>query len=73
MLLKSADDKSKRLALLQELQRSQLLDPVQKKKWLRDELMRLNKGIQVERETAHYLDYYFKDGLEKKSALHLLN
>jgi len=39
MLLKSADDKSKRAALLEELQRSQLLDPHQKK-WLREELMR---------------------------------
>lgn len=68
MLLKSADDKSKRLALLQELQRSQLLDPVQKK-WLRDELMRLNKGIQGERESAHYLDHYFKDG-ENHVVLH---
>jgi len=34
MLLKSADDKSKRLALLEELQRSQLLDSGQKR-WLR--------------------------------------
>lgn len=62
MLLKSADDKSKRLALLEELQRSQLLDQTQKK-WLRDELMRLTKGIQGERESAHYLDSYFKDGV----------
>jgi Nuclease-related domain len=61
MLLKSADDKSKRLALLEELQRSQVLDSTQKK-WLRDELMRLKKGIQGERESAHYLDSYFKDG-----------
>ena len=60
MLLKSADDKSKRLALLEELQRSQFLDSAQKK-WLRDELMRLKKGIQGERESAHYLDRYFKD------------
>lgn len=61
MILKSADDKSKRLALLEDLQRSQYLDEMQKK-WLRDELMRLKKGIQGERESAHYLDSYFKDG-----------
>ena len=61
MLLKSADDKSKRVALLEELQQSQLLDASQKK-WLRDELMRFAKGIQGERDSAHYLDHYFKDG-----------
>lgn len=61
MLLKSADDKSKRLALLEDLQQSQLLDSDQRK-WLRDELMRLSKGIQGEREAAYYLDQYFKDG-----------
>ena len=58
MLLKSADDKSKRVALLEELQRSQLLDSHQKK-WLREESMRLAKGLQGERESAHYLDHYF--------------
>lgn len=68
MLLKSADDKSKRLALLEDLQRSPLLDSTQKK-WLRDELMRLKKGIQGERESAHYLDSYFKNG-ENHVVLH---
>lgn len=68
MLLKSADDKSKRLALLEELQRSQLLDQDQKK-WLRDALMRLKKGIQGEHESAHYLDSYFKNG-ENHVVLH---
>lgn len=68
MLLKSADDKSRRLALLEELQRSQLLDPT-KKKWLREELIRLKRGIQGERESAHYLDHYFKDG-ENHVVLH---
>lgn len=61
MLLKSADDKSKRLALLEDLQRSPLLDFTQKK-WLKEELMRQKKGIQGERESAHYLDSYFKGG-----------
>lgn len=61
MLLKSADDKSKRLKLLEELQKSPNLDFSQKK-WLKDELHRFKKGIQGERESAHYLDAYFKDG-----------
>ncbi len=68
MLLKSADDKSKRLTLLEELQRSQLIDQRQRK-WLREELMRLKKGIQGENESAHYLDNYFKDG-ESSVVLH---
>ena len=54
MLLKSADDKSKRLALLEDLQRSSMLDARQKK-WLREELSRLRKGIEGERESAYFL------------------
>lgn len=61
MLLKSADDKTKRETLLAELQSSPLLD-FRQKKWLRDELMRFKKGVQGEREAAHYLDHYFKKG-----------
>jgi hypothetical protein len=68
MLLKSADDKSKRVALLEDLQRSHLLDFSQKK-WLREELMRLKKGIQGERDSAYYLDNYFKGG-ENHVVLH---
>lgn len=68
MLLKTADDKSKRLALLEDLQRSPLLDARQKK-WLRDELMRLRKGIQGEKESAYFLDQYFKGG-ENHVVLH---
>ena len=68
MLLKSADDKSKRMVLLEELERSQALDSFQKK-WLRDELMRMKKGIQGERESAHYLDHHFKDS-ENHVVLH---
>lgn len=68
MLLKSTDDKSKRVALLEELQRSQLIDQRQRK-WLRDELMMLKKGIQGERDSAHYLDNYFKEG-ENSVLLH---
>lgn len=68
MLLKSADEKSKRVALLEELQQSQLLDAFQKK-WLREELMRFTKGLQGERDSAHYLDNYFKSG-ESHVVLH---
>lgn len=61
MLLKSADDKSKRLALLQDLQQSPALD-IRQKKWLREELLRLRKGIEGERDSAYFLDQYFKGG-----------
>ena len=64
MRLKSADDKSKRLALLEDLQKS-----AQQKKWLREELQRCRKGIQGERESAHYLDSYF-NGSENNVLLH---
>ena len=60
MLLKSADDKSKRLALLQDLQSSPLLDNFQRQ-WLRSELNRQKKGIQGERDAAFYLNGHFKD------------
>lgn len=43
MLIKSADDKSKRLALLEDLQNSPVLDAWQKNK-LREALLRLRKG-----------------------------
>lgn len=68
MLLKRADDKSKRIALLQDLQNSILLDTRQKK-WLSEELSRLRKGIQGEEESAYFLDQYFKGG-ENHVVLH---
>ena len=68
MALKSADDKSKRLVLLEELQRSPALD-LSQKKWLRDELMRTRRGIQGESESAHYLDHYFS-GTQNNVLLH---
>jgi len=60
MLIKSADDKSKRLTLLEDLQKSPLLE-AKHKKWLREELMRCRKGVQGEKESAYYLESYFKD------------
>jgi hypothetical protein len=68
MLLKKADDKSKRLALLEDLQLSTLLDASQKK-WLRQELIRVRKGMKGERDSAYYLDQYFKNG-ENHVVLH---
>jgi hypothetical protein len=61
MLIKSADDKSRRLALLQDLQKSPLLDARQKE-WLRLELRNLTAGIKGEREAAFHLDGHYKDG-----------
>ena len=58
---KSADDKRKRLNLLEDLQKSTRLGNGQKK-WLREELVRTRKGIQGESESAYYLDQYFKHG-----------
>lgn len=60
MLIKSADDKRKRLALLQDLQHSPMLDARQKE-WLRDELRRCKTGIKGEREAAFHLDGHYKD------------
>jgi hypothetical protein len=57
MLIKVADDKSKRLRLLEELQSSTRLDARQKD-WLTKELLNTRKGIQGEQNSAHYLDNY---------------
>jgi hypothetical protein len=57
MLIKSADDKSKRLKLLEDLQKSPLLT-VRQKTWLVTELSNLRKGMQGERDAAHYIDNY---------------
>jgi hypothetical protein len=54
VLIKSADDKSKRLALLEDLQKSPLLDRRQRD-WLRDEQFRLKRGIAGERDAASSL------------------
>ena len=60
MLIKSADDKSKRIALFEDLKNSPMLDSWQKDR-LRDELQKLRRGIQGEKDSAHYLNNYFKD------------
>ena len=61
MLIKSADDKTKRVTLLQDLQKSPLLDARQNE-WLRIELRNLTAGIKGEREAAFHLDGHYKDG-----------
>lgn len=57
MLIKAADDKTKRLRLLEDLQRSPRLD-VRQKEWLAKELHATKQGIQGEKNAAHYLDNY---------------
>lgn len=60
MLIKSPDDKKKRLRLLEELRASDRLDERQKD-WLRNEYRRLAPGTAGERDAAHYLDMSFSD------------
>lgn len=61
MPLKAADDKSKRVKLLEDLQRVPSLSFSQKD-WLRNELSNLKKGIAGERDAAYYIDHYFDKG-----------
>lgn len=68
MLIKSADDKSKRLDLLKSLQDSAMLDDRQHR-WLRDEFFRLQQGISGERDAAHYIDAHFADS-ENHAVIH---
>lgn len=60
MLIKHADDKSKRLAFLQELQNSPNLTKTQKD-WLHDELWRLRQGIKGEKDAAYYINADYRD------------
>jgi hypothetical protein len=64
MIIKQADDKTKRQALLADLKKSPLLDARQKE-WLDDELMRMRRGIEGEREAAFYIDSYLKDNTNR--------
>ncbi|MBP7493278.1 MAG: NERD domain-containing protein [Rhodoferax sp.] len=60
MLIKSNDDKSKRLKLLEELQNATNLNYDQKE-WLKDQMWAHRMGTQGEVAAAHYLDSYFRD------------
>jgi len=68
VLIKSADDKSKRIQLLIELQNSKQLDWPQKQ-WLRKELEMTRRGVEGERDAAHYINSWQKDG-ENHAVLH---
>lgn len=68
MLIKSADDKTKRLRLLEELQGSPVLDSRQRD-WLKDEFWRVKKGIEGERDAAFHIDSLLRDG-ENHAVLH---
>ena len=60
MLIKSTDDKSKRIKLLDELQNATTLDHNQKE-WLKEQMWAHRMGTQGENAAAHYLDSYFRD------------
>lgn len=60
MLIKSADDKSKRISLLEALLESPRLDAEQKT-WLQREVKNVRYGVQGERDAAHYIDNHFAD------------
>ncbi|WP_269631221.1 nuclease-related domain-containing protein [Pelomonas sp. BJYL3] len=68
MLIKAADDKQRRMRLLEDLQSSPLLDQRQRE-WLQDERMRCQRGQQGEREAAHHIDHWKKDS-EHHAVLH---
>lgn len=61
MRLKTADDKSERLALLNRLRTSTDLDTDQRK-WADDQWWSLQRGIRGEAEAAFYIDGYFAGG-----------
>lgn len=61
MLIKQADDKTKRLRLLEELQASPVLDNRQKD-WLKDEYWRVKRGIEGEADAAFHIDSLLRDG-----------
>lgn len=61
MLFKQADDKSKRLRLLEELQASPLLDARQRT-WLKEEHWRVQQGVEGERDAAFHIDGLLRNG-----------
>ncbi|MGA0571485.1 nuclease-related domain-containing protein [Variovorax sp. VNK109] len=68
MLIKTADDRTRRIGLLENLQGSPLLADWQKNK-LKDELFALRMGVAGERDAAHYIDTYYRDG-ENHAVIH---
>lgn len=68
MLIKSADDKSNRIALLEGWLMSTRLNQKQRE-WIVAELSNLRKGIQGERDAAFYIDSYYRDS-ENYAVIH---
>lgn len=68
MLIKSADDKSRRIKLFEELQNATTLDQNQKE-WLKDKMWAHRRGTQGEVAAAHYLDSYYRDS-KNNSVIH---
>ena len=58
MILKQRDDPSKRLRLLEELQRSDRLDNNQRQ-WLRKQFAMFSKGLNGENNAAYFIDFGF--------------
>lgn len=68
MLIKQADDKTKRLRLLEELRASPMLDSRQKN-WLNDEYWRVKRGIEGETDAAFHIDSLMRDA-QNHAVLH---
>lgn len=69
MRIKKADDKSKRLTLLESLLSDKRVN-AEGQKWLDKELWALRTGIQGEKDAAHYLDTYFDTNSQNTVLLH---
>lgn len=59
MLIKSADDKSSRLKLLEDLKQQPLNK--QQREWLEKELWALRTGVQGEKDAAYYINAEYRD------------
>ena len=68
MLIKKADDKSNRIALLEGWLMSTRLSQKQKE-WFYTELASMRKGIQGESDAAFYIDSYYRDS-ENYAVIH---
>jgi len=64
MILKHADDKRQRELQLRALADHPHLDR-KASDWARDELLRHQRGVQGERDAAHYLDSYLRDDADR--------
>ena len=60
MLIKVADDHSKRLALIESLQNDPTLNRKQHE-WLQSQMWALRHGAKGESNAAYYIDHYYKD------------